>query len=174
MASKLSSPYKNNIWKRDPRYDIDCASLSKKEFDIICRLGAVDIAKKQVPPVPSMELLKIYKAIKLLPPAKTATSTDIQNYLDNTINAYGAGIPTLICMLAVESNGDYPPMDSKFAAGFLAKGIITEAEERKLNSKLIANFCPIYVKRIVPAWLKSRKTRTAEQADNYWGRGGKD
>jgi len=171
---KLSSPYKNNIWQRDPRYDLDRSSLSAEDFETISRLGSVDIAKKQIPPVPGMALLEIYRSIKQLPAANVARAEHLHGFLVATLPFHGAGIPTLICMLAVESKGDYPPMDRKFSSGLRAQGVITGAEEKQLNGKAPMPFSRIYVAKVIPAWLQSLKTRTAEQADSYWGRGGVD
>lgn len=172
--SKISSPYKNNIWSRDERYDFDRSSLSAKDYETIRRLSAVDVAKKQIPPVPTLGLLAIGKAIKRLLLVNPATLVDVQEYLEATIHIHGAGIPTLICMLAVESKGLYPPMDSKFASGMFAKGVISASERTILCGKNPSRFSMIYVSKVIPAWRKSLKSRSPEQADNYWGRLGGD
>jgi len=90
---KSSSPFKNSIWLHDDRYDFDRSSLSTDDYETIRRLGAVDIAKKQVPPVPTRGLLAICEAIKRLPPSQVATARDVLAYLESTLCIHGAGIP---------------------------------------------------------------------------------
>ncbi len=172
--SKISSPYKNNIWSRDERYDFNRSSLSANDYETIRRLSTVDVAKKQIPPVPTLGLLAIDKAIKRLLLVNPATLEDVQEFLETTIHIHGAGIPTLICMLAVESKGLYPPMDRKFALGMCAKEVISASELTILCGKTPSRFTKIYFCKVIPAWRKSLKTRSPEQADNYWGRLGGD
>lgn len=169
-----SGPYKNSIWERDSRYVLDRASLSAKELETIARLSEVDVAKKQVPPVPALSLLAISSAAKKVIATRHVKIEDVQEYLDRTLIHHGAGIATVICMLAVESNGRFPPMDRKFAAGLRAREVISAAEEKHLTAKKSMHFCRTYVEKVIPAWRESRRTRTPMQADNYWGRGGVD
>lgn len=168
------SPFKNSIWSHDERYDFDRSSLSAEDFKTISRLGMVDVAKKQVPPIPTLGLLAIHRAIKSLPDADAVTAAQVCTFLDSTLMIHGAGIPTLICMLAVESGGHYPPMDRKVASGMLAKNVISAADVRRLCGKVPMTFSEVYVAKVIPAWLESLIGRSPEEADNYWGNGGRD
>ena len=167
---KKGSPYRRGIWKIDRRYRIAHSSLSESQLEAIFRLSSVDAAKKQIPPIAPADLLRIAERAGALPRARVATSEDIQDYLLES-KCLGAGIATLICMLAVESRGDYPPIDWKFAAGMRAKNKISDREVRALTGKGISAFADAYVSKVIPAWRQSRKTRSPEEADCYWGRG---
>ena len=114
---KKKSPYKNSIWNLDDRYAIDEILIGEAERQVIGRLMSVDSAKKNTPPVPIKSLLEISAQAKKLPVASKATSKKLAAYLESTLLLRGAGITTLICMLAIEKNGSYPPMDRKFAQG---------------------------------------------------------
>lgn len=163
------SPYRSSIWKLDPRYTFDRGAISEADYRIIERLALVDVAKKQVPPVPVLGLLAITRAICGMPPARDATISSVTQYLEATTCQFGAGIPTSICMLAVMTDGAYAPVDRKFVAGMRAKKKISAAEEGQLNGKAIAQFATIYVEKVLPAWTASLEGRTPEEADNYWG-----
>ena len=130
---KKKSPYKNSIWNLDDRYEFDDKSIGEAEQQVIARLMMVDSAKKNTPPVPIKSLLKISAETKKLPVASKASSKKLAAYLENTLPLRGAGITTLICMLAVEKKGNYPPMDRKFALGLRKKNVISAAEETKLT-----------------------------------------
>ena len=118
---KKKSPYRNSIWNLDDRYAIDDILIGEAERQIISRLMSVDSAKTNTPPVPIKSLLKISAKAKRLPAAKKATTKRVAAFLESTLTLRGAGITTLICMLAVETNGRYPPMDRKFAQGLRKK-----------------------------------------------------
>jgi len=162
-------PYKRSIWTHDARYDLPSAGFAPQESIVIARLMSVDSAKKQVPPIPPMQLLQISALAKKLPPAQSATKRDVEDYLSARHQLFGAGIAVMICMLSVESNGDYPPMDRKFAAGMRARGKIDQTQESSLTSPSDTDFAAVYVEKIIPAWHESRLTRTPKEADDYWG-----
>jgi len=166
-------PYRRGIWRHDKRYDLDPASLSVEEFTAIARLSSVDAAKKRIPPIPPLQLLAISKSATTMPTAAKAKVSDVIKFLISGLKHHGAGIPTLICMLAVETKGAYPPMDRKFAAGLVAKNKVTAAEAKKLTGSNPATFASVYVGKVLPAWRDSRKMLSAEAADNYWGSAGK-
>lgn len=167
---KNASPYRRGIWKIDRRYRISHASLSTRQLEAIFRLSSVDAAKKQIPPIAPGDLLKIAELAVALPRARAARSEDIEAYLREGSPILGAGIATLICMLAVESRGDYAPIDRKFAAGMRARNKISEADFNALTGQSHSAFAVAYVGKVIPAWQQSRKTRSAEEADCYWGR----
>lgn len=174
IVSKVKSPYKKSIWDQDLRYAVADVKIGKRERQVIARLMSVDAAKKNTPPIPIQGLLTISVLARAMPKAALATRTNVESYIANASAVHGAGIPTVICMLAVESNGDYPPMDEKFSAGLNKKGIISDSESRSLNGSSQKRFAKIYVEKVIPAWMDSLKDRTAQEADNYWGRGGND
>lgn len=171
------SPYRNSIWEHDSRYDVDI-SLSPSILGDIARLASVDAAKKNIPPVPPGSLQAIAAAARAMPAATMATPTDIETYLANQLVHPGAGVPTLICMLAVISNGDYPPFDRKFALGMKEMKKITGTEHllvtkvKSIGKKQLSKLAEVYVKKIIPAWRESLENRTNKEADEYWGRSG--
>jgi hypothetical protein len=167
---KNASPYRGRgIWEIDRRYRIAHASLSARQLEAIFRLSSVDAAKKQIPPVAPGDLLRIAELAQALPRARAAKSEDIEAYLRKG-KCLGAGITTLICMLAVESAGDYPPIDRKFAAGMRARNKISEGDLNALTGKSRSAFAAAYVSKVIPVWQESRKTRSPKEADWYWGR----
>ena len=56
---KKKSPYRNSIWSLDDRYAINDISIGAVEQKVIARLMSVDSAKKNTPPIPIKNLLKI-------------------------------------------------------------------------------------------------------------------
>ncbi|KZY33591.1 hypothetical protein A3754_08420 [Alcanivorax sp. HI0083] len=170
----MDSPYKKSIWDFDARYGIDSAEIGDSERKTISRLMSVDAAKKNVPPVPISGLLEISNLAKGMPDAVSATKEDIENFIGLAKRFNGAGVPTVICMLAVETDGDYPPMDRRFSSGLEKKGIVSKAYRKSLKGGSIKKFSRVYVEKVIPAWKESLKGRTPQEADNYWGRGGSD
>jgi hypothetical protein len=175
-SSKLNRaptrPYRRSIWRHDERYDVDYAALSAGQVATICRLSSVDAAKKQVPPIPAGELLAISKAARALPPARQVTAKHILQFLQITLSIHGAGIPTVICMLAVESEGTYPPFDRKVLAGLRKLRHINATDTKRLESGEPHEFAETYVAKVVPAWIEERKTRSAADVDDRWGSAG--
>jgi len=167
-----SRPYRRSIWRHDERYDIDHFALSASEVAAICRLSSVDAAKKQVPPVPPKGLLAIAKAARALPAVGRVSANQIVKFLEDTVSIHGAGIPTVVCMLAVESEGTYPPMDRRVVAGLRKLGRISQTDADKLESGELADFADVYVRKVIPAWIKERKSQSAEAVDHGWGLAG--
>ena len=170
----MTSPYKKSIWCQDSRYKVDDIEFNDEEKRVLSRLMSVDAAKKNTPPVPIKGLLEISKLAKSLPKANEIKNDEIETFISSAKKIYGAGIPTIICMLSVETEGDYPPMDRKFCSGLLNKKIITEQEQKSLKGSSTKKIAKLYKEKVIPAWFDSLKGRTSEQADNYWGRGGID
>lgn len=165
--------YKNSIWKGpDLRYEFDPASVTRAQKDLVSRLQTIDRAKKQSTLVPPKDLLKIAEAIKKMPRASKANEGDVIRYLQRTQRLRGAGIPTVICMLAVETEGDYSPIDRKFSAGLLAKRKVTAGERKCLEGSDAIQFAKVYISKVLPAWSHSRKTLSAVEADEFWGNAG--
>jgi len=156
----------------DSRYDVDYAVLSASEVATICRLSSVDAAKKRVPPIPPNGLLAIAKAAWALPAVGRVSADQVEKFLKDTVSIHGAGIPTVVCMLAVESEGSYPPMDRRVVAGLRKLGYIGKADADKLESAELAEFAVVYVRKVIPAWIKERKSQSAEAVDHGWGSAG--
>lgn len=168
----MNSPYRKSIWDVDENYNIEKLPLDLETLKLISKLISIDAAKKNVPPVSLLDLLKISSAAKTMNTAKNVTIAEVEEFLESLLNIKGAGIPTLICMLAVESNGDYPPMDRKFSHGLYSKLKISSSEKRALSRNSIAAFAKVYVEKVIPAWVESRINMSPQEADNFWGRGG--
>lgn len=167
-----SRPYRRSIWRHDERYDVDPSALSASEVATICRLSSVDAAKKQVPAIPPNGLLAIAKAARALPAVGRVSAIQISKFLQDTVSIHGAGIPTVVCMLAVESEGAYPPMDRRVVAGLRKLGHIGQADADKLESGELLLFAEVYVRKVIPAWIKARKSQSAEAVDHTWGSAG--
>jgi hypothetical protein len=162
-------PYKRSIWNHDTRYDFPMSGLSPQDLATVSRLMSVDAAKKRVPPIPPAQLLQISTLAKGLSKASTATQTEFESFLAKRHQFFGAGIAVLICMLSVESGGDYPPMDRKFAAGLRARGKITDEQLSALVGSDDREFAKVYISCVIPAWHESRSSRSPKEADDYWG-----
>ena len=149
-------------------------ALTDVELKSISRLAWVDAAKKNAPPIAATNLLAISKTAREMPSAASAEPRDVIHYLSRGSNYLGAGILVLICMLAVETDGDYPPMDRKFASGLRAQKKISLKDLERLNGKNLTEFAKVYVHKVIPAWCETRKGRSPEEADRFWGCGGTD
>lgn len=119
-----------------------------------------------------MALLKIANAAKAMPPSGRVSVTQLKAFLDRLLAIHGAGIPTLICMLAVAKRGKYPPIDRKVANGLLRLRYISERDAKSLVSTSTQRFADVYVSKVIPAWIGERKLRSAEEVDQSWGRAG--
>jgi electron transfer flavoprotein alpha/beta subunit len=97
------------------------------------------------------------------------STNQIQRFLEDTVSIHGAGIPTVVCMLAVVSEGAYPPMDRRVAAGLRKLRRISKADAEKLESGEPAEFAEVYVRKVIPAWIKERKSSSPEAVDHGWG-----
>jgi hypothetical protein len=98
----------------------------------------------------------------------TLYCTDIAKMVDAPILHVNGDDPE-VCMLAVESDGSYPPMDRRVVAGLRKLGRISKADADKLESGDPAAFAQVYVRKVVPAWIKERKSQSAEAVDHGWG-----
>ena len=139
--SAPSRPYRRSIWRHDPRYDVDPSALSASEIATICRLSSVDAAKKQVPAIPPNGLLAIAKAARALPAVGRVSANQICKFLESTVSIHGAGIPTVVCMLAVESDGAYPPMDRRVVAGLRKLGRISQGRRGQARVRRARRVC---------------------------------
>lgn len=165
-------PYKRSIWRHDERYGIEYGRLGASDFETIARLASVDAAKKQIPPIPARQLLDISRLAKGMPPTADVTADQIAQFLLSGKDFHGAGVATLICMLSVESEGAYAPMDRKVAAGLKALGKITQMEQEQLTGGHIRDFASVYASKVIPYWAELRQSLSAEDADNMLGAAG--
>jgi hypothetical protein len=167
-------PAKNSIWRPREIYSIDRRSFSDLDFQAISRLLSVNAAKMNATPIPPRQLLEIALAVKNLPKPNTLNVNQLIKFLTLGLKHDGAGIPTLMCMLAVERKGMFPPMDRFFAAGLLVKRKVTECQFKQLNSKSPSVFSPVYVNNVIPAWTEAKKTRSNQAADDWFFDAGKN
>lgn len=166
--------YRRSIWCHDANYDFSPESWSRDDLAAIARLASVEAAKKRIQPIPIRSLLAISKSAKQMPAASDATEEQLAAFLTEGKRHQGAGVVTLICMLSVETNGDYAPIDRKFVAGLIAKDKISKCERKSLLSSDICAFARAYLKRVIPAWHESRANRLPFEADKFWGGGGRE
>ena len=117
------------------------------------------------PPVTPDSLLTILKCIREVP--SKATADDINKYLDTCTEIKGVRIPTLICMLAREKRGRFPPIDKKIIAGLKKLKKIDNKTANILASNHNAEFSKCYVKKVIPAWEDLRKKMNPKEADEY-------
>jgi len=75
-------------------------------------------------------------------------------------------------LLAVESEGAYPPIDRRVLAGLRTLGHIGRLDAGTLESGEPAEIAEVYVKKINPAWIKARKSQSAEVVDHACGAAG--
>ena len=174
----IDSNYRRSIWQHNTAYDIELSGLSKAELKEVGRLASVDAAKKRTPPVPLKCLLIISRAVREMPRPRAATQDDLEKYLSTTLQCPGVGIATAICMLAVQRNGEYPPMDKKVASGLRALRKIDAEKMKNLTcgrptKTAIAAFAETYVRDVIPVWLELRKIRAPSEADNYLASAGR-
>lgn len=128
--------------------------------------------KKQVPSIPPKGLLAIAQAARSLPPVDRVSAMQVIQFLEGTLSIDGAGIPSVVCMLAVVSDGAYPPMDRRVVAGLRTLGHIGQLDVDKLESGEPEEFGEVYVNKVIPAWVKARKSKSAEDVDHAWGAAG--
>ena len=172
-------PYRSSIWTVDKEYSIS-RRFTTSEFRIISRLLAVNVAKMTVPIIAPANLLEISKRAKMLVRVLSRSNhcdrvkkQNVAKFLDDSLAYRGAGILTVICILAVVSDGEYPPMDRYVANGLLSKKKITEIQKKKLLAKSNEDFADVYVGKVIPAWRQERKNRTPQEIDDFWGAAGK-
>jgi hypothetical protein len=103
MAKKAL--YRRSIWRDDSRYEFDYAARTKSERETLARLAWINAAKVTVAPIAPARLLAIHAGIKRMPSSGDVKIENVAEYLQQGLSSKGAGIPTLICMLAVEKGG---------------------------------------------------------------------
>ncbi|MBB5503237.1 hypothetical protein [Paraburkholderia sp. MM5384-R2] len=168
----IVSPFRRSIWKRTDNYLF--STCSAEDLEGVSRVYDVISAKLRIP-FPSAAVCKeLLAQIAALPdnPASLAPEElgkALEKYLRATKKMRGVGIPVAICMLAVEKQGAYAPMDDKDAAGLLRLEEISEEQAQSLTGYGVKAFVHAYVYSVLPAWQEQLKERTPDQADAFWG-----
>jgi hypothetical protein len=167
ISSVKLLPQRRSIWSHAARYARIFKSLNPEQRASVNRLAGINAAKLNVAPVDPNFLLAISKAIRRMPRCDRVTPGHLVDYFQSC-NGHGAGIKTLVCMLAVESKGAYAPMDNKFASGLRRRAVIDAKKEKILNGSNIVEFASVYVSIVMPIWRKTRKKMSGSKADRYW------
>ena len=167
MARKKSA-YRRSIWNFDERYTIDKPLLDAELLKRISLVQSVEAAKKQTPPIPITDILKLIEIADNLPEPSKITTDTFKDQLSK-VECWGAGIKTVICVLAVLTNGSYPPLDKKIAKAARLKQLINTDEEKAINGISHKTIAKIYVEKILPKWTEELESQSAQQVDEEWG-----
>ena len=62
--------------------------------------------------------------------------------------------------------------EAPVAAGLRKLDHISKSDVDKLESGEPAEFSNVYVRKVIPAWIKERKSRGPEAVDHGWGSAG--
>lgn len=165
-------PFRRSIWDEEENsaYKTEYQKIDPNLIPIIDRIQKVEAAKKQVPPIPLANLIKIARLSENLPPSTEITVDRFEELL-NKLRCYGAGIKTIIAIIAKLSEGEYPPIDGNTLAGLHKKKIITYEELKSCNGRSRSKVAHIYVNKILPEWKKERdKGRLPKEIDEEWAR----
>ena len=166
----MAPSYKRSIWKKRDQYSIDRDTMSAEDLEIISIIQTIESAKKRTPSMPIEAMLKLYNNCKELEDNPAISSSDFQSFLSQN-DIVGAGVKTIICILAVLTNGQFPPLDIKIASAAKQKGYISEQEEKDLNGSSLNKISDIYINKITPRWRDElSKAPSAEALDQEWGR----
>ena len=130
----MASSYKRSIWEKREQYLIDRDTMSAEDLEIISIIQTIESAKKRTPSIPIEAMLKLHENCMALEDNLTISSAEFKSFLSQN-DILGAGIKTIICILAVLTNGKFPPLDIKIASAAKQKGYITEQEEKNLKDK---------------------------------------
>jgi len=156
-------------------------STPRKERKTISRLAWINAAKINVAPIAPAQLIAIGKAIKAMPKATKVKPKEISEYLEVGLEHDGAGIAIVICMLAAETGGEYAPIDRKVIAGLkVYDGAAVESYEAIALSlkgtptkRGVNTFAQAYVNNVMPVWRRLRKEHSAQAADNFLAKSGR-
>jgi hypothetical protein len=160
--------FRRSIWEFDERYQKLSTTLSEQDLADIASLQSVEASKKRTPPAPLIGLLGIARALRSLPD-ELLTEARFLALLREQLLPYGIGLKTATCMLAVFTDGKYPPMDDKISKGLFAMGVISESEHAALNSASESAFATPYIAKVLPEWLAARAHGALPKAiDHAW------
>lgn len=166
--------FRRSIWEQNQHYKTKHTRINPDLIPIIDVIQSVEAAKKRTPPIPLNGLIKIAELSKSLPAPSKVTVGQFKRLLDD-LDCYGAGVKTIIAIIARVSEGEYPPIDEKIAAGLRMMGVITEREEVSLNRNSHAMIASIYVSKVLPKWREELAKRKSPKdiIDEEWARGGR-
>lgn len=167
-----AQPYRRSIWDIDGRYAVELDGVSSDLLKKIALGQSIESAKKRTPPIPIADLVRIIQSIEELPSPNVVTVQQFQAFLEAAKTIWGAGVKTIICMLAVFTEGTYPPLDSKIALAAKVLGYLDAPELKAINGASTQRIADIYVNRLLPAWsgeLQASKL-SPRDLDNEWGR----
>jgi hypothetical protein len=140
------------------------------DLKLIATLQGIEAAKKRTPPIPIAQLSELSKQLRFRPSLKGLDASTFAAYLKE-LRVYGCGIKTAVCMLAVISNGAFPPMDDKLAAGLRKHGWIEPHEAKALNGASVNKFSTAYIERVFPRWRAARsRGDKPSKIDARWAR----
>lgn len=164
--------FRRSIWEQSQRYRTKYLGIDPDLIPVIDVIQSVEAAKKRTPPIPLNALIKIAELSKSLPDPSNVSVGQFKRLLDD-LDCYGAGVKTVIAVIARVSGGKYPPIDEKIAAGLHVMGIITEGEEASLNGSSHVRIAGVYVNKIVPKWREELASgKSPKQIDEEWARRG--
>jgi len=164
-------PYRRTIWKLNEEYAPPPEKADDVDLQRVGLIQSIEAAKKRTPPIPIARLPELAEKPKAPPNVGELDPKAFAAYLSD-LCVYGVGIKTAVCLLAVTSGGQFPPMDEKLAAGLLKLGFIDGEDGNALNSPNIETFTSVYVRKVVPRWRKARsKGEPPEDIDRRWARG---
>lgn len=164
--------FRRRIWEQNQHYKTKHTRINPDLIPIIDVIQSVEAAKKRTPPIPLSGLVKIAELSKTLPDPTKVTVAQFKRLLDG-LDCFGAGVKTIIAIIARVSEGKYPPIDEKIAAGLRMMGVITEREESSLNRNSLARIASIYVNKILPKWREELASgKSPKDIDEEWARVG--
>lgn len=174
-------PYKRSIWPEclceskcscrilSENYAYSSNVLDEASLQAIAQVQRIEAAKKRTPPISMKNALLMHNFITDWLTSSEFTVSGFTKLLED-ITVYGAGIRTAVCIFAVLSEGQYPPLDEKVIAAAESKGMCAEAC-KNLKSTRENAVAEAYVNCLFPLWeseLKSQKCSPAE-LDKQWG-----
>ena len=165
----MERAFRRSIWQQDERYKFRSETFFPDLLCKVCRVQSIEAAKKRTPPIPIPSIVRIIEVVEGLPDAADVTAEQFEEALKE-MNCYGAGLKTLICIVAVMKHGQYPPLDERIAKAARLKNAVTVAEEHELNGRNRTRMAQIYVSKLLPKWLEELEHESsAEALDNSWG-----
>lgn len=166
-----ASVFRQSIWEE--RHDYRFHDCSTQQLDNLARVYNLMAAKLNIP-FPTLDACQQLIAATEAVPDTPASIDDVtisehlETYLDAATGIPGIGIPTAICMLAVEKGGAYAPMDKKVASGLFAGGIVTDAEVKALTGNKPEKFVRVYVEKVMARWQAERLCKSPREVDEGW------
>ena len=166
----MPPPFRRSIWATNTHYSADTEIVSPDRAADLVLLRQVEAAKKRTPPTPASALVCVASAFRdLLSKDEPDHPEHFKTALCLARTQYGLGIRTAIAMLAVLSNGDFPPIDEQTSRGLEAMGIITAGQRTALLGNSIERFCEVYLGPVLRQWRIARQElRKPKDIDESW------